>query len=171
VKSHEDISSCIANTKKKHYDANHNCYSYILGDEIVTAKSSDDGEPSRTAGLPIYEVLKKNNITNVLAVVTRYFGGVKLGSGGLIRAYGSSVAKALEVSEIIKIEKLINILIEFDYTYINTVLKYISTYQEISKTFEKSVKIEFLIPLEDESTLITTLTDATNNNIKFNVTK
>ena len=96
VDSIEEINDILANTRKKYYDATHNCYAYILGENQDIQKASDDGEPQKTAGGPMLDVLKKNNLTNVLAIVTRYFGGTLLGAGGLIRAYSSSVSEALE---------------------------------------------------------------------------
>lgn len=95
VQTVEEINQILASTKKKYYDATHNCYAYIIDDGKVQ-KCSDDGEPSKTAGFPMLDVLKKNNLTNILAITTRYFGGIKLGAGGLIRAYSSSVSEALK---------------------------------------------------------------------------
>ena len=93
--------------RKKHYDATHNCYAYIIKDNDQTLiKSSDDGEPGGTAGVVIYEVLKKNNLTNIICIVTRYFGGIKLGAGGLVRAYSQSTAEAIkQISNLVKIEE------------------------------------------------------------------
>lgn len=85
----------LSQIRKKYYDATHNCYAYILDNGNIQ-KCSDDGEPSKTAGYPMLDVLKKNDLTNILAVTTRYFGGIKLGAGGLVRAYSSSVSTALK---------------------------------------------------------------------------
>lgn len=95
IYTEDEATSAIAKIKKEYWDATHNCTAYIIGDSAACQKSSDDGEPSGTAGIPMLEVLKKRGLTNVLAIVTRYFGGVKLGSGGLIRAYGKSVSNAI----------------------------------------------------------------------------
>lgn len=92
----DEINLILDNTRKKYYDATHNCYAYILGDNQDIQKQSDDGEPSKTAGFPMLDVLKKNELTNVLAITTRYFGGILLGAGGLVRAYSSSVSEALK---------------------------------------------------------------------------
>lgn len=91
----DEVNEILAATNKKYYDATHNCYAYILDNGNIQ-KCSDDGEPSKTAGYPMLDVLKKNDLTNVLAITTRYFGGIKLGAGGLIRAYSSSVSEALK---------------------------------------------------------------------------
>lgn len=169
VSSLEEVNEKLSGIKKKHYDATHNCYSYILGDGGQIAKNSDDGEPSQTAGVVIYEVLKKNNLTNVLAIVTRYFGGIKLGAGGLIRAYGSSTAKALELAEIIKIEKYVTMILDFDYQYMNQISNLISEYELIDKTFHEKVCLEFLVPEDSYQSLIDLLIDITKNTITIKV--
>lgn len=102
VENEKDAQEFINSIKKKHFDARHNCSAYIIGERSEIQKSSDDGEPSGTAGSPMLEVLKKNELSDIVVVVTRYFGGIKLGAGGLIRAYGKSVTLGLEVSQIVK---------------------------------------------------------------------
>lgn len=98
VQNEEQAAATISQCKKSYWDATHNCSAYIIGENMEFQKSSDDGEPSGTAGIPMLEVLKKRKLYNVVAVVTRYFGGIKLGSGGLIRAYGKSVSQAVELA-------------------------------------------------------------------------
>lgn len=90
-----EAQAFIKDLKKQYWDANHNCSAYIIGEDSSLQRSSDDGEPAGTAGVPMLEVLRKNNLHNVVAVVTRYFGGIKLGAGGLIRAYAGCVATAI----------------------------------------------------------------------------
>ncbi|CQR25762.1 Xaa-Pro dipeptidase [Streptococcus varani] len=96
VKTEEEARNFINSIKKEHYKANHNCSAFILGENSEIKRSSDDGEPSGTAGVPMLTVLENHNLTDTVAVVTRYFGGIKLGAGGLIRAYAGSVAHAIE---------------------------------------------------------------------------
>ncbi|PSK99557.1 putative YigZ family protein [Murinocardiopsis flavida] len=96
VDSEAAARAFIAERRRLHWDANHNCTAYVLGDNGDVQRSSDDGEPGGTAGVPMLEVLRHRGITNTAAVVTRYFGGVKLGAGGLIRAYGGAVAAAID---------------------------------------------------------------------------
>jgi uncharacterized YigZ family protein len=96
VGSDEDARAFIAEIKKRHWDANHNCSAYIVGDRGDIQRTSDDGEPSGTAGVPMLNVLLKRELTDTVAVVTRYFGGIKLGAGGLIRAYGQAVSDAID---------------------------------------------------------------------------
>ena len=107
----------INNLKKKYYDAKHNCFAFCVLDENdnLIEKCSDDGEPSGTAGAPILNVIKKNNLNNVLIVVTRYFGGILLGTGGLTRVYSATANKAIEDGIIVKQEKGLELLVEIEY--------------------------------------------------------
>ncbi len=102
VEREEAAAVFIRELKKQYWDATHNCTAYIIGEGQEWQKSSDDGEPSGTAGVPMLEVLRKRGLHNVLAVVTRYFGGVKLGAGGLARAYGKSVSEAVLLAGLVK---------------------------------------------------------------------
>lgn len=96
VTSEEEAKAFIAAIKKEHWKANHNCSAFVIGEKNDIQRSSDDGEPSGTAGVPMLEVLKKKELINVVAVVTRYFGGIKLGTGGLIRAYSHALSHTLD---------------------------------------------------------------------------
>ncbi len=96
VASEEEAREFIRARRKAHHDARHHCSAFVLGDEATTQRSSDDGEPAGTAGVPMLEVLRRNDLTNTVAVVTRWFGGVKLGAGGLVRAYSTAVSEALD---------------------------------------------------------------------------
>lgn len=100
--SEEEARTFIETVRKLHWDANHNCTAWIIGPGQRSQRSSDDGEPSGTAGIPMLEVLKRRGVTDTVAVVTRYFGGIKLGAGGLIRAYGQTVAETLDVAGIVE---------------------------------------------------------------------
>ncbi len=101
VESEEEAKAFIQEIKKKHADANHNCSAYMIGEHDQIQKANDDGEPSGTAGVPILEVLKKRELKDTVVVITRYFGGVKLGAGGLIRAYASTTTLALNTTGIV----------------------------------------------------------------------
>ena len=125
ITSVDDANNNLTLIRKKYYDATHNCYAYILGENGDVIKCSDDGEPSQTAGVVILEALKKNELTNVLAIVTRYFGGIKLGAGGLVRAYSSSTSLAIQQIEKLKIEKCQDLTIEVNYQYYNLIEKYL----------------------------------------------
>ena len=115
VTSEEEALKFIASMKKQYYDARHNCYAFVIGDNGELSRCSDDGEPSGTAGRPILEVLTGEGITNVVCVVTRYFGGTLLGTGGLVRAYQASTKEGLNNSVIIDKTPGIMLSISCDY--------------------------------------------------------
>ncbi|HHX81000.1 MAG TPA: YigZ family protein [Acholeplasmataceae bacterium] len=163
----EKANEILTQIRKKHYDATHNCYSYIIGIETPTAKSSDDGEPSQTAGVPIFEVLKKNNLTNVLAIVTRYYGGIKLGASGLIRAYGSSVAEAVKLAEIVKIEKLTELEITAEYVYVNAIQKVLENHEITERIFTDKVYFKALVPEEEIENIKAELVEVTKGTIEI----
>lgn len=125
VKSEEDVNKCLDLVKEKHKSARHFCYAYQVGTSPVYIRANDDGEPSNSAGMPIYGQIQSFDLTNVLVVVVRYFGGTKLGVGGLISAYKTSAKMTLEVAKII--EKTIDITfkIKFDYKNMNKVMRVI----------------------------------------------
>lgn len=116
VTSEEEARDFIAKIKKKHHKANHSCSAMIIGEAGQIKRSSDDGEPSGTAGVPMLTVLEKQELTNLVAVVTRYFGGIKLGAGGLIRAYAGSVAHALTQIGTVEVKTLLGLKITLSYT-------------------------------------------------------
>ncbi len=115
VYSEEEARDFITAIKKEHYKATHNCSAFIVGERSEIKRTSDDGEPSGTAGIPMLRVLENHNLTNVCVVVTRYFGGIKLGAGGLIRAYAGSVALAVKEIGIIEIKEQAGIQIHMTY--------------------------------------------------------
>ena len=115
VTSEEEARDFINKIKKEHYKANHNCSAFILGESMEIKRSSDDGEPSGTAGVPMLTVLENHELTNVVAVVTRYFGGIKLGAGGLIRAYAGAVANAVKNIGVVKVKEQAGISIIMSY--------------------------------------------------------
>lgn len=118
VSSQKEAEDVIKNIKKQYHDARHNCIAYrIIENNQIIEKSSDDGEPSGTAGAPMLNILQKNNLCNVVAIVTRYFGGILLGTGGLVRAYSDSLLQAIEISD--KIEKCIGEEFEVQLEYNN----------------------------------------------------
>ena len=131
VETREEAEELIKSINKKYHDARHNCYAYrIVNGYGVIEKSSDDGEPSGTAGAPMLTILSKNNLANVLVVVTRYFGGILLGTGGLVKAYSGACALGLENAEIIEKDIADVYEIEIGYTDINK-FKYYAQNNEI----------------------------------------
>ncbi|TQN27502.1 putative YigZ family protein [Haloactinospora alba] len=115
VASEDEARTFIAERRKTHWNAAHNCTAYVVGDDGGVQRSSDDGEPSGTAGVPMLEVLRHRGITDTAAVVTRYFGGVKLGAGGLIRAYGNAVSAALDHVGVVERRTLLVVQVAVDY--------------------------------------------------------
>ena len=115
VYSEEEARDFITAIKKEHYKATHNCSAFIIGERSEIKRTSDDGEPSGTAGVPMLGVLENHNLTNVCVVVTRYFGGIKLGAGGLIRAYAGSVSLAVKEIGIVEIKEQAGIQIQMTY--------------------------------------------------------
>ena len=115
VYSEEEARDFITAIKKEHYKANHNCSAFIIGEKSEIKRTSDDGEPSGTAGVPMLGVLENHDLTNICVVVTRYFGGIKLGAGGLIRAYAGSVALAVKEIGLVHIKEQAGIHIQMSY--------------------------------------------------------
>ncbi len=134
-------------------DATHHCWAYRIGRDGEQARYSDDGEPQGTAGLPILEVLKKQDITNVLLVVTRYFGGIKLGAGGLVRAYGDAAKRVLEESGIKELRLTAKIEAAIPYSLLGSLEHYLDQAgAEVSgKTFGEFVTVRILIPVDRQA--------------------
>lgn len=116
VYSEEEARAFIAAIKKEHYKATHNCSAFIIGEKSDIKRTSDDGEPSGTAGVPMLGVLEKHKLTNLCVVVTRYFGGIKLGAGGLIRAYAGSVALAIKEIGLVEIKEQAGLRLKLFYS-------------------------------------------------------
>ncbi len=136
-----NVKEKLENIKKEYKDATHYCYAYIINNH---EKCSDNGEPSGTAGMPILNVLKQNNLTNILCVVIRYFGGIKLGAGGLIRAYSNSVSEALNKTTITNLVNGYNITIEFPYENIKQI-NYLLKNIDIKKSYKTNIIYNFSI--------------------------
>lgn len=150
VESQEEAEEHIKKIKKKYYDARHNCVAYrVIEDEQVVEKSSDDGEPSGTAGGPILNILQKNNFGNILVVVTRYFGGILLGTGGLVRAYSDATLDAIDAAEKVEISVGIEAEIELDYNNLESFKYYCKKNNIYIKDYDYSEKIICKIQLEE----------------------
>ncbi len=146
VENEEQAKEFIASVKKEHSIATHNCYAYIADDKCLVQKFSDDGEPQGTAGFPMLEMLKGRKVCKVVAVVTRYFGGVKLGTGGLARAYGGAVADCLDRANIVCYKPAILAELTMDYEFYSKFLNLIDENVVVSSTqFDSDVKICFRV--------------------------
>ena len=160
------VKEKLEDIKKTYKDATHYCYAYIINNH---EKCSDNGEPSGTAGMPILNVLKQNNLTNILCVVIRYFGGIKLGAGGLIRAYSTSASEALNKANITNLVNGYNITIEFPYDnlkQINYLLKNI----DIKKTYQTNITYTFNIEKEIFNQIENELTKLSKIKLKKQIT-
>lgn len=150
--------------KKKYWDATHNCSAYLIGENDQIQKANDDGEPSGTAGVPILEVLKKRKLKDTAVVVTRYFGGIKLGAGGLIRAYGKSTSEGLDAVGIVE-RKLMQVFhITIDYSWLGKIENELRSSIYILKNIQYQEKVEFEVFVEEEQqqTFIEWITELTN---------
>ncbi|MDR0846902.1 MAG: YigZ family protein [Lactobacillales bacterium] len=147
VKTEDEAREFILSVKKLHFKARHNCSAFVLGTDSAIKRSSDDGEPSGTAGIPILEVLLKNELTDVVAVVTRYFGGIKLGAGGLIRAYSTSVSEAVATVGIAE-NKLVSVItFSVEYPLYSPLENFISSssYTLNDSAFDEKVTLSVLV--------------------------
>ena len=144
VTNEEEVKECLEILKSKHSQARHFCYAYQIGTENISYRANDDGEPNNSAGMPIYGQIQSFDVTNVLVVVVRLFGGVKLGVGGLISAYKTGAQMALEVSEIIEKTIDVHFIISFEYKNMNKVMRIIKekNLEIISQKMELSCEIE-----------------------------
>lgn len=153
VTSEPEVKERIAELKKKYFDARHHCYAYILGTEKTKFRAFDDGEPNHSAGDPILGQLRSKNLTNVLVVVVRYFGGVKLGVGGLISAYKTAAEKALNQALIIEREVLIQYNVRYPYSSTPEVMKLVKNFEFdiLQQSFEAECKMVMNISLRSKN--------------------
>ena len=150
VDSEDEAKDFVKSIKKQYSLATHNCYAYIADEQGLTAKFSDDGEPSSTAGLPMLEVLKGRGLFKVVAVVTRYFGGIKLGTGGLVRAYSSSVVSGIEQAKIVSVINSVEVEISLDYDKYSKLLSIVNGDIKILATdFDQNVSVKLILPQKD----------------------
>ena len=161
VYTEEEARAFISEIKKEHHKANHNCSAFTLGDRQEIQRSSDDGEPSGTAGVPMLEILKKREITNVCAVVTRYFGGIKLGAGGLIRAYAGSVGHALDQVGLVKFVTQEQLILTLDYGNYDGLQRFLSFQGLVisESEFLSDVTVKLFVDLDKTEQLLDNLVE------------
>ena len=169
VTSEEEAREFIQKMKKKHYDATHVCSCYVVGDNNEITRANDDGEPSGTAGAPMLDVLVKNEIKNVCATVIRYFGGTKLGTGGLVRAYGGGVINALKNATLVERKDTLEIRLELDYSLNGKIEYEIEKTNFIVNNLEYSDKIIYTIYVmeEDYDSFQSWIANLTNGQFKI----
>lgn len=169
VKSEEEALAFLEEMKKKYWDARHNCFVYSVGLNREYTRCSDDGEPSGTAGRPMLDVILGEDIYNVAVVVTRYFGGVLLGTGGLVRAYSKAVQEGLAASRIIEKRRGISMKVTTDYTGIGKI-QYIAGERSIpilNSEYTDKVVLELLIPSDDTEAVQKAVTEGTNGRARM----
>ena len=161
VYSEAEARDFITSVKKQHHKANHNVSAFTVGDQQEIQRTSDDGEPSGTAGMPMLDILKKREIINVVAVVTRYFGGIKLGAGGLIRAYAGSVNHAIDAVGLVQIVEQTQMMLEMDYSLFDNVSRYLGS-EELTisdSVFTDKVSLTSFCDTDRMTSLMAGLTD------------
>jgi uncharacterized YigZ family protein len=164
AESEEEAQEFITSIKKKHHDANHNCSAYMIGENNLIQKANDDGEPSGTAGVPMLEVLKKRDLKDTVVVVTRYFGGIKLGAGGLIRAYGRATSEGLNATGIVERRLMRVMKTKIDYTWLGKVENEVrsSTFQLKEIHYLDAVEIEVFVEEASKEQFVDWMTELTN---------
>ncbi len=169
VESEEEVTAFLAEMKKKYWDARHNCFAYVIGEKNELVRCSDDGEPSGTAGRPMLDVLLREEIHNVAVVVTRYFGGTLLGTGGLVRAYQQATKEGLSNSQIVEKRKGCRLLIDTDYNGIGKI-QYLFGQEDISildTVYAEAVQITAMIPAEKKEKIGKALMEGTNGKARL----
>ena len=173
VETEAEARDFVAAIKKKHFDARHNCSAWVLGADSSQQKSNDDGEPGGTAGNPILEAIKQHGLTNVVVVVTRYFGGIKLGAGGLIRTYSHTASLGLEATPCLEVKPFCLMEAEMDYSLLGTVENWIRN--EELRTGETAyldkVTVRLLVEPADCEAISTELTNLTAAQCKITIHK
>ena len=167
VYSEEEARDFITAIKKEHYKATHNCSAFIIGERSEIKRTSDDGEPSGTAGVPMLGVLENHNLTNVCVVVTRYFGGIKLGAGGLIRAYAGSVALAVKEIGIIEIKEQASIAIQMSYAQYQEYSNFLKEHDltELETNFTDQVDTMIYVDKEEKENIKAALVEFFNGKV------
>ncbi len=160
VESTDEAEEKIACISKKYWDARHNCYAYVIGENGEYTKCSDNGEPSGTAGKPILEVITGKELTNVLVIVTRYFGGVLLGTGGLVRAYTQAAQAGIDNSEVGMLVYSQKLTVTVSYNMINNVQYYLAQngINIQDSRYEADVQFDFCVKEDDVDTIVNGLT-------------
>ncbi|MDY0405079.1 YigZ family protein [Virgibacillus sp. 179-BFC.A HS] len=164
VETEEQAQEFIEEMKKKYHDATHNCSAYMIGEHDQIQKANDDGEPSGTAGVPILEVIKKQHLKDTAIVVTRYFGGIKLGAGGLIRAYSTTASQAIKTTGMVKRQLMQGYAVTIDYTLLGKTENALrnSSYLLESIDYQEKVILHVYTKVSETQTFTQWMTELTN---------
>lgn len=168
VENVEEINDILKSEKKKYYDARHHCFAYILGEEGTDIKCSDDGEPSGTAGRPMLDILQKEDLTNILCVVIRYFGGTLLGTGGLVRAYQSALKDALDKSSFENESEAVIVKYRYAYNFDAKISSFLreKKIKVLANEYSDMIEITIVLLKDIYSEIDLRLTDITMGNIE-----
>ena len=169
AESEEEARAFLLRQKKAYFDARHNCSAWVLGAEGDRQKSNDDGEPGGTAGNPILETIKKRSLTNVIIVVTRYFGGIKLGAAGLIRAYGHAAALGLDAAGIVAMKPRLRVRVICDYTLFHALDHFLRQKEIVTEdiAYTDAVAITLLLPTSETEDILAEITELTAARCKY----
>lgn len=169
VETEEEARAFVQAMKKKYFDARHNCSAWVLGPRGDKQKSNDDGEPGGTAGNPILEAIRKNELTDVVIVVTRYFGGIKLGAGGLIRAYSHSAVLGLDAADVVTMTPLAVVHVRLGYDLLASFENFLrqKNIRTGEKAYAEDVTVDILLQETEKDDVLAALTDLTSGRARF----
>lgn len=169
IENVEEAKKYVQYVKELHPDATHHVVAMTIGKTGEYGQANDDGEPSGTAGLPVLDVFRKNDITNFVCIVVRYFGGIKLGAGGLVRAYSKSASEALKLLPVVPIIEYGHLELHFDYSFLNIIENRLSNYDIISKSFTNEVSFILKVPVNEINQVTNQLIALTNSLITIRI--
>lgn len=169
VESFEEASDFISSEKKRYYDAKHHCSAVIIGENGEQMRCNDDGEPSQTAGRPMLEILKHENLTNIVCCVTRYFGGTLLGTGGLVRAYSESLKDAISKSTFLNESEVFVYSFKVSYSDEMKILSFLrdNNFSVVEKDYSDKVYISFAVLNDDSFDIMSDIMDITSGKAEF----
>ena len=165
----DDAKAFFQEIRDEYPNATHYCTAYVIGKNGEYGHYNDDGEPSGTAGMPMFDVLRKNDLTNIAVVVVRYFGGIKLGAGGLVRAYSKSVSENLRVAEVIDIIEYKFIKLSFDYSLLKLIERNLEDAEIVSRHFDLDVTLFIKTPSANVDRIIARMVNLTANLAKISI--
>ena len=168
VSTEEEAILYVESIRKKHYNATHNVPVYVIGEKYEIQKYSDDGEPAKTAGVPVLEMLKKRSVTNVCIVITRYFGGIKLGTGGLVRAYTHAAQLAIDEVGLKRVDEYATAIWEYDYGYHDKILHLLEKFfhKIVDIQYTSVIRMEIVMNVGEYDDFFAKLVELTSNQLK-----
>ncbi|GEN46565.1 YigZ family protein [Alkalibacillus haloalkaliphilus] len=169
TETEEEAQAFIQKIKKEHASATHNCSAYMIGEQNLIQKAQDDGEPSGTAGVPMLEVLKQMDLKDTTVVVTRYFGGIKLGAGGLIRAYSNSTSEAIRQIGAVKRSLMREVIITADYGMLGKLENELRNHKQLIENIDYTERVSFhvLVPVSDVDSFKGWIIDFTSDQVEM----